>query len=241
MPFSFCQSAFIKEQVCVKAYLEATCETVEHTFQQELSCKCLRGKVHSLLPGEWTCKSRTVSLVDIEYLLRMLICISSWIPEGIYCLKWVSFPLPSTPYLFFPAMKVLFSKITCLAKSEAFLMRILGHRHDALTFLCKKSRYQDARCFGGRVRTNLKIADRGKLMSRIVNYLISFLTIWCTLRQLLNWHSPKRSVPMGQVLLLQKRSQSWHLWAVKVILQGVAGGQCSEMSRWDISVALKSS
>ncbi|GAB0183683.1 cAMP-dependent protein kinase inhibitor alpha [Grus japonensis] len=27
------------------------------------------------------------------------------------------------------------------------------------------------------LRTNLKIADRGKLMSRIVNYLTSFLTI----------------------------------------------------------------
>jgi len=74
-------------------------------------------------------------------------------------------------------MKDMFSKITCLEKSEAFLIRILRHQQNALDFMCKKSRYQDARCSEGRVRTNLKIADRGKLIFRIVNYLFSFLTI----------------------------------------------------------------
>jgi len=34
MPFLFSRSAFIKEQICVKSYLEATCETVENTFQK---------------------------------------------------------------------------------------------------------------------------------------------------------------------------------------------------------------
>jgi len=209
-------------------------------FRKEPSCErllILQGKV-PLLPGEWTWKSRTVSWADIEYPFRILICSSSWIPEGIYCLKWVFFTLPSTRYPFFPAMKDMFSKITCLEKSEAFLIRILRHQQNALDFMCKKSRYQDARCSEGRVRTNLKIADRGKLIFRIVNYLFSFLTIWCTLRQLLSWHS---SEECAKGLLLQKHSQSWHLWAVTVILQGVAGRQYSEVSRWDIGVALKSS
>lgn len=52
---------------------------------------------------------------------------------------------------FFPAMKD-FSKIICLAKSDAFLITVLRHRHNACTFMCKKGRYQDARCFEGRVR-----------------------------------------------------------------------------------------
>lgn len=53
--------------------------------------------------------------------------------------------------LFFPAMKD-FSKITCLTKPEAFLSTILRHMNNSLTFMCKKGRYQDIRCFEGRVR-----------------------------------------------------------------------------------------
>lgn len=146
---------------------------------------------------------------------------------------WNEFPSHCLP--FFPAVKN-FSKITCLAKLEAFFLRFWD-TETILWPLCVRkagAKTPDAlkEEWG---RTNLKIADRGKLMSRLVSYLISFLAIWCTSRQVQSWHSLKGNVPRGQMLLLQKRSQSWHLWALKAILQGAGWGQCSEVSRWDIS------
>lgn len=161
--------------------------------------------------------------------------------EGIYCLNWVSFLLPSTRYFFHYLWKASeSSKITCLAKSEAFLIRKPGHWQYVLTFMFKKGRYKNARCFGREREDKPEDCWQRKLMCRIVNFLISILTTWCTLGQLQSWHSLKRCMPRGQMLLLQKHSQSWHLWAVKLILRGVEGEDwCSGVSRGNISVAWK--
>lgn len=50
MPFLLYHSSFIKEEIWVEVYFEATCETVEKTFQK-LTSKCwiLQGKVNILL------------------------------------------------------------------------------------------------------------------------------------------------------------------------------------------------
>lgn len=166
-------------------------------------------------------------------------------PEGIYCLNWVSFPLPSTRYFFHYLWKASeSSKITCLVKFQRKRL-FLSVSQDTCNmfwplYLRKAGTKMPDALQEEKGRANLRTADRGKLMSRIVNFHISILTTWCTLRQLQSWHSLKRVMPRGQMLLLQKHSQSWPLWAVKIILRGTEGEDwCSEVSRGNVSVAWK--
>lgn len=175
-----------------------------------------------------------VSLADIEYLPAVPVGYMKEVTTWSLCpCYFLSLPI------FFPHLQNTHFQKPFVWQNQRLFSEFWEEKHNGLTFTCKKRRCQDTRCFEGSERTNLKTADRGKLMSRIVNYL-SLLTIWCTLGQLPSWHSSKTSVPRGQMLVLQNHSWSWHLRPVEVILQEVSEGQCGVVNKWFISVALKS-
>lgn len=102
MPFLLYPSTFTKEQIWVKVYLEASCETVENTFQK-------------LIWVFGSARQDAVSLAGIEYLPA--------VPVGYmknYYLKSVSFPLPFSPYLFSPNYKRHIFKNHLLSKIRGF-------------------------------------------------------------------------------------------------------------------------